>query len=161
MNCSQNGCGQAATMSYVWPGAAQRLYACADHWSQARGVSEAMGFPLGDVQVVLSDGVVPTGRCSGCMETKELVLEERRAPMRAVGGPEPMRVSGPWFLHSVKRFVGLNGAIAHLSRSLFDPDVECLSVALPPQIADTGRVAPPLTPIYLRIMDKGEQAHDA
>lgn len=48
--CSQRGCVEPATHSYCWPGQPGRLYACDRHYKGARAVSNAMGFPLSDVQ---------------------------------------------------------------------------------------------------------------
>ncbi len=48
--CSQEICKNVATISYVWPGREERSYACDRCFDKAKGVSETMGFNLGDVR---------------------------------------------------------------------------------------------------------------
>lgn len=50
MKCNQAGCEQEAKYSYVWPGRAERQYACARHVQLAQRISEAVGFHLGDIR---------------------------------------------------------------------------------------------------------------
>ena len=43
--CSQDGCEQAATHRFTWPGNPEQR-SCAEHAEKARGVANAMGFSL-------------------------------------------------------------------------------------------------------------------
>lgn len=51
MKCSQVTCEEVASYSYVWPGKAERDYACANCLLKAKSVAGALGVPLGDVRV--------------------------------------------------------------------------------------------------------------
>jgi len=55
MKCTQKNCEQETTLSYVWPGNDVPSLVCEHHARQARGVAEAMGFPL----VILPIEVIP------------------------------------------------------------------------------------------------------
>lgn len=56
MKCSQAKCESEACWSYVWPGRPDRMFACDPCRKRAEGVAEAMGFPLGDLMLIDSEG---------------------------------------------------------------------------------------------------------
>tara|TARA_R110000782_G_scaffold211669_1_gene299815 strand:+ start:3742 stop:3939 length:198 start_codon:yes stop_codon:yes gene_type:complete len=55
MECSQKNCTETAQWSYVWPGKADRSYACSPHKDKAVAVSGIVG-PLGDLMLIDEDG---------------------------------------------------------------------------------------------------------
>lgn len=60
MKCSQKTCTHDASCSYVWPGQTERTYACAQCYSKAKNISNAMGFYLGDFRYeALATGDAP------------------------------------------------------------------------------------------------------
>ena len=54
--CSQTECNERADVSYVWPGRAERSYACCTHFVKTEAIARAMGFDLGDVQRAIDVG---------------------------------------------------------------------------------------------------------
>lgn len=110
--CSQESCTAQATHSYVWPGKPDRMFACERHMGAARGLGDAMGFQLGDVQELNPDpealpieaGAPPATTPSSTQEIRSTLLralsvaqgddlERAEAHFR---GWTPERMARPW-----------------------------------------------------------------
>lgn len=51
-SCTQKGCTEAAAVAFTWPGQDQG-YACIEHATKLKQVSEAMGFHLQLIPLVV------------------------------------------------------------------------------------------------------------